>query len=85
MLNNQRNRVIIIGGRAMPMNLRAKAKAKKYNYDQQYLKENMITVGVTFNKRKPDDMTLLEWINDREEKKVPYIKRLIREDMEKFT
>lgn len=67
------------------MNLRPKAKAKKYNYDQQYLKANMVTVGVTFNKRKKEDMILLDWLKNRDEKKVAYIKRLILEDMEKFT
>jgi len=85
MLNNQQKRAIIIGGRVMPMNLRPKAKAKKYNYDQHYLKENVVTVGITFNKRKKEDMLLLDWLNNRDETKVAYVKRLILEDMAKFT
>lgn len=62
---------------------KVRTKLEKYGYDQQYLKDNIRTVGVTFNKRKQEDMILLDWLNNRNEKMVAYIKRLIREDMEK--
>lgn len=87
MLNNRQKRVILAGRSVMPMPAgrpRVRSKLEKYSYDQTYIRENMTTVGVTFNKRKPDDMILLDWLNNRDEKKVAYIKRLIREDMEKF-
>lgn len=60
-------------------------RKRKYQYDQRYLKQNVVTVGVTFNRRKPDDMVLLDWVRNREETNVAYIKRLIIQDMEKFT
>ncbi len=56
---------------------------RKYGYDQAYLKQNVKNVVLPFNKRKPDDMTLLAWLNRQIEGKTKYIKRLIREDMEK--
>jgi len=87
-LNNCQRRVILNGRRMMRMPAgrpKVRSKLDKYGYDQQYLKENIQTVGVTFNKRKPEDMVLLDWLNNRSEKKVAYIKRLIREDMEKLT
>lgn len=87
-MNNFQRRVILNDRRMMRMPAgrpKVRSKLDKYGYDQQYLKENIQTVGVTFNKRKPEDMVLLDWLNNRSEKKVAYIKRLIREDMEKFT
>lgn len=67
------------------MPLKPQTKAKKYGYDQGYLKQNIISVGVTFNRRKKDDMMMLEWLNNRDESRVAYIKRLILEDMARFT
>lgn len=87
MLNNNQKRVIFNSRRMMRMPAgrpKVRSKLDKYGYDQQYLKENIQTVGVTFNKRKPEDMVLLDWVTNRDETKVSYIKRLIREDMEKF-
>ena len=54
----------------------------KYAYDQQYLKANITTKPLTFNRQKPDDMELLEWINEQGNA-TQYIKRLVREDMER--
>lgn len=65
------------GRRIMP-----RTKEDKYRYDQQYLHENMSNVLVTFNRKKAEDIELLEWIAAQPEKKVAYIKRLIREDMD---
>lgn len=87
-MNIFQRRVILKDRRMMRMPAgrpKVRSKLDKYGYDQQYLKENIQTVGVTFNKRKPEDMVLLDWLNNHSEKKVAYIKRLIREDMEKFT
>ena len=85
LLQNNVKRVKLNGRRLIRMPLKPRTKEEKYTYDQQYLKDNILTVGITFNKRKPEDMALLDWLNDRDEKKVAYIKRLLREDMERFT
>ena len=60
------------------------SRKRKYQYDQRYLKKNVVTMGVTFNRQKPDDMVLLDWVRNRDETNVSYIKRLIRQDMERF-
>lgn len=54
----------------------------KYGYDQGYLRENIITKHVPFNKRKPEDMALLEWAL-AQGNFTKYIKGLILEDMQK--
>ena len=86
-MRNRGKRGIVGIRKVMPMPLNPKAKARtkeeKYGYDQDYLKQNVVQIGVTFNRRKKDDMELLEWLNGRAESRVSYIKRLIREDMEK--
>lgn len=56
---------------------------EKSAYDQQYMKTNVVRIMVTFNRRKPEDMVLYGWMTSREESMVSYIKRLIREDMER--
>lgn len=61
--------------------LKPKAKARKYGYDQAYLKDNIFKVSVTFNRQNPTDTVLLEWLNAQPGSKVAYIKRLISEDM----
>lgn len=61
--------------------LKPKAKARKYGYDQAYLKDNITKVSVTFNRQSPTDTVLLEWLNAQPGSKVAYIKRLISEDM----
>lgn len=85
-----RGRRGIVGiGRVISMPLQPKKKpttsTKKYGYDQNYLKQNIVSVGVTFNRRKKDDMMMLDWLNNRDESRVAYIKRLILEDMARFT
>lgn len=57
------------------------ARARKYGYDQEYLKSNIQKVSVTFNRQNPTDTVLLEWLNAQPGSKVAYIKRLISEDM----
>lgn len=58
--------------------------AEKFNqaeYIKEYQRENRITKKVTFNRKNPDDMEMVEWLNNRPEGIVQYLKRLIREDM----
>ena len=81
-LRKMRKRDRVSGRRMMPMPLKPKAKERKYGYDQNYLKQNITIVGVTFNKRKKDDQMILDWLNSRAESRVAYIKRLILEDIE---
>ena len=52
-------------------------------YVKQYHREQVIGKKVTFNRNNPDDMELLEWLVNRPEGMVGYIKKLIREDMNK--
>ncbi len=54
----------------------------KYAYDQQYLKENITKKSITFNRNKPEDMRVLEWINQQNNSN-QYIKGLVLEDMER--
>ena len=60
-----------------------RTKEEKYSYDQNYLRQNIVAVNITFNRQKPDDMVILDWLNSRKESKVAYMKRLIISDMEK--
>jgi len=51
-------------------------------YMNEYVKEKLIYKRVHFTKSNPDDMELLAWLESQPEKAAPYIKRLIRADME---
>ena len=62
---------------------KTRADGEKYQYDLDYLKQNIVNVGVTFNKRKPEDMSILEWLNSRNGSRAAYIKNLIIEDMKR--
>ena len=74
----------VSGRRVMRMpNLKPQARANKYERDQSYIKNNLAFVNVSFNRRKPEDMILYDWLNQQGESKVKYIKKLILEDMEK--
>ena len=57
---------------------------KQYIRDQKYLKENIKLVNFSLNRRKPEDMEMLEWLNSREEGIGAYVKSLIRRDMQGF-
>ena len=50
-------------------------------YIQEYMKENVTVKKVVFNKR--DEAELLEWANRSPGGFSAYVKRLIREDMNK--
>lgn len=51
-------------------------------YMNQYVKEKIIYKRVNFTRGKEEDEELLAWIEAQPEGTAPYIKRLIREDME---
>ena len=59
-----------------------KEKFDNYKYQQQYIKENVRFLHVPFNKKFPDEMALLEYLDDHTkktgEKKGAFVKRLIR-------
>lgn len=55
----------------------------KYEIDQKYIKENLKRVLITFNKKKPADMELVDHLQKQPSSMAGYIKGLIREDMEK--
>lgn len=55
----------------------------KAKYDLDYLKQNVVLKNISFNRNKPDDMELLEWINQQSPSANGYVKNLIREDMER--
>ena len=51
-------------------------------YMNEYVKEKLIYKRVHFTKSNPADMELLAWLESQPEGAAPYIKRLIRADME---
>lgn len=63
--------------------LSEKAREKKREYDVAYAKKNFKCKNLAFNKLYPEDIALLDWINSQPENGTKYIKRLIREDMER--
>lgn len=58
-----------------------KWKAEEYQYQQEYIKDKIKFVSVPFNMTKPEDAELYEYLDQIDEKKAAYIKRLIRENM----
>ena len=60
-----------------------KWKTEEYQYQQEYIKDNIKFVSVPFNLRNQEDAELYEYLNHIDGKKATYIKRLIREDMAK--
>lgn len=85
MLRNQPKRDRVFTGVVRRMQLKPQAKQNKYERDQSYIKNNLMFVNLSFNRKKPDDMILYEWLEGVCESKVSYVKRLIREDMERHT
>ena len=59
------------------------ARQNKHEYDKQYIRQNIQSKHLAFNKLIPEDMELFEWCNSQQESANFYIKRLIREDMER--
>ena len=67
------------------MKMSEKAKLKKKEYDTAYAKKNFKCKNIAFNMLNPEDFALLEWVKQQSEGGNKYIKRLIREDMERHT
>ena len=59
------------------------ALANKKKYDNEYSSKFHKQKTVAFNKKFPEDIALFNWLSTRPEGGNHYIKRLIREDMEK--
>lgn len=56
----------------------------KSAYDQQYRRDHIVKKLIPFNRDKPEDMALLEYAESKGPRQFSaYVKRLIREDMEK--
>lgn len=56
---------------------------RQIDYMKDYNNRHVKWRKVSFNDKNPDDMILMKWIDSQEESTSAYIKRLIREDMEK--
>ena len=52
-------------------------------YMREYITEKVIYKRVNFTRGKPEDQELLDWLAAQPEGISPYIKRIIREDMER--
>ena len=52
-------------------------------YVARYIDEFIEYRKINFNKSKQDDKMLLDWIDAQPDKVSPYLKRLVREDMER--
>lgn len=63
--------------------MNSEALQKKRAYDKEYIKKYYKGKCVMFNTQFPEDIALLDWIKAQPEEGTKYIKRLIREDMEK--
>lgn len=55
-------------------------KSNKAAYDVEYTKKNVARKLITFNRNKPDDMKMWDWLEEKQNAN-GYIKDLIREDM----
>ena len=52
-------------------------------YQKKYNNDHISWRKVSFNDKNQDDIVLMKWVDCQEESTSSYIKRLIREDMEK--
>lgn len=59
----------------------ARGQFDQKEYVKEYQRENRIAKKVTFNRKNPDDMAMVEWLDHRPEGIVQYLKSLIRDDM----
>ena len=53
----------------------------KKEYDRQYIKQNIKLVPISFNRSKPEDMRMLQWLKARPEGISAYIKALVKQHM----
>lgn len=62
-----------------------KKTPQTYEYEQNFIKETYKWVNVQFNIRNSDDMAVYDYIASQAESKAAYIKRLVKEDMERIS
>ena len=55
----------------------------KRAYDKDYIEKQLVRVAISFNRNKPEDMDMLEHMRKQPEPMAAYIRRLIRDDMQK--
>ena len=56
----------------------------KVRYDMEYNAKNITRKSIVFNKKDPEDMAILEYLNAKGARAAnEFIKQLIREDMKK--
>ena len=65
------------------MKLSEEAQARKTAYNIKYARETYKGKNLQFSTKIPADMEMFEWIKSQPEGGTPYIKRLVREDMER--
>lgn len=65
------------------MKLSDTALQNKRSYDKDYAKKNFKCKNLAFNTLYPEDIALFDWVKKQPEGGTKYIKRLIREDMER--
>ena len=66
--------------------LSPEAQRRRYDYNNGYRSKNFRSKCIAFNRQFPEDVALLDWINEQVkygENGNQYIKRLVREDMER--
>lgn len=68
-------------GDYMPRNKSGNFDQKEYVND--YIKKTIVYRRMNFNRNKPDDMQMVEWIDAQPEGASNYLKRLVQDDMSK--
>ena len=58
------------------------ARERKAAYDTKYILTNIVQKRINFNKNVPEDVKMLEWI-EQQKNQGQYMKGLISEDMNK--
>ena len=67
----------------MSIKVKGEALKRKNEYDKEYQRKFFKGKHITFNTLYPEDIALFEWLRVQPEGGNAYVKRLIREDMEK--
>lgn len=57
------------------------SKKQQAEYSVQYMKTNVTQCRLNINKKMPEDLKILDWINSQPEGTSPYLRRLVQEDM----
>jgi hypothetical protein len=67
------------------MEKKRKRTQHQIDYMKGYNNEHVKWRKVSFNNKNPEDMILINWIDEQKESTSAYIKSLVREDMKKRT